>query len=154
MWLLWTGRTPYKSRSTWACELKFEEYHTYSSQCLSRSTWACELKFCLYSIFYVAYCHAPRERVSWNIQALLHYTKALSHAPRERVSWNLSLFLNLKVEKRHAPRERVSWNKLGLGICPEFKVTLHVSVWVEIEYYNPEMFPDISHAPRERVSWN
>ena len=35
---------------------------------------------------------------------------------------------------RHAPRERVSWNFLNTSFWREKCVTLHVSVWVEIEF--------------------
>ena len=75
----------------------------------------------------------------------------------------------------HAPRERVSWNKIQDVRCKALRVTLHVSVWVEIEKFghasrahwsrstwacelkcknmeNPSNTR--SHAPRERVSWN
>ena len=35
----------------------------------------------------------------------------------------------------HAPRERVSWNKIQDVRCKALRVTLHVSVWVEIGKY-------------------
>ena len=55
--------------------------------------------------------HAPRERVSWNgIDEVLRCI-GTSHAPRERVSWNFHIYL---------------WNFVK-------SVTLHVSVWVEID---------------------
>ena len=76
----------------------------------SRSTWACELK-CAYALRSVLFgCHAPRERVSWNI-----YSKG------ERKPFN-----------SHAPRERVSWNWKYHTYSFFAPVTLHVSVWVEI----------------------
>ena len=77
---------------------------------MSRSTWACELKYYV-SVHFVRHkCHAPRERVSWNINKFRIKSNSFSHAPRERVSWN------------GIPRLR------GPGLF----VTLHVSVWVEI----------------------
>ena len=79
-----------RSRSTWACELKYRIIHLLKFRLFvtlhvsvwveivwmlknrktvfsSRSTWACELKLYLYYIGKILYCHAPRERVSWNI---------------------------------------------------------------------------------------
>ena len=166
----------FKSRSTWACELKFSLYHspikllchaprervswnvtTIASQPLllvtlhvsvwvemlstrwyfrplyvtlhvsvwveirrsfhwkfhseSRSTWACELKsYGSPSYIRCIACHAPRERVSWNMGFNNLFTFSPSHAPRERVSWNEILFRLRSIKNRHAPRERVSWN--------------------------------------------
>ncbi len=101
-------------------------------------------------------CHAPRERVSWNLcneivnsscNVTLHVSvwveitfsgegsiiRVRSHAPRERVSWNGFYSLCNFLVMRHAPRERVSWNpRIGLAITNSV-VTLHVSVWVEID---------------------
>ena len=34
------------------------------------------------------------------------------------------------------------------------QVTLHVSVWVEIDYVYKNISMAMRHAPRERVSWN
>ena len=77
---------------------------------------------------------------------------------------------------RHAPRERVSWNVILSLLTKNFwKVTLHVSVWVEIWIFlrwnqfiasrstwacelkylvSCLFFLSCRHAPRERVSWN
>ena len=54
----------------------------------SRSTWACELKFM--NNYFKTYFdgHAPRERVSWNDDAKTLHETGSGHAPRERVSWN------------------------------------------------------------------
>ena len=79
----------------------------------SRSTWACELKFNCSFVKPLAKCHAPRERVSWNFS-----NNICSFAPF-----------------RHAPRERVSWNVKSILATFSSTVTLHVSVWVEIENY-------------------
>ena len=123
-----------KSRSTWACELKFFIVGNETDENGSRSTWACELK-----------CHKSHP---FNI--------CFRHAPRERVSWNsiLPMLESTATGRRHAPRERVSWNlpsKLSKQPC---KVTLHVSVWVEITNKFLKLQRCNSHAPRERVSWN
>ena len=77
---------------------------------------------------------------------------------------------------RHAPRERVSWNILCHASFFSHVVTLHVSVWVEMQnglqasrikksrstwacelkLFLSMRFSWYSrcHAPRERVSWN
>ena len=56
----------------------------------------------------------------------------ISHAPRERVSWNSIAHLLNRLQNGHAPRERVSWN-INVAIwLMIICVTLHVSVWVEI----------------------
>ena len=98
----------------------------------SRSTWACELKLFLTFPISVLDCHAPRERVSWNLPCSRQTPHQCRHAPRERVSWNLMCRADSFNAKRHAPRERVSWN-----------------IFVE-----ERKIPYECHAPRERVSWN
>ena len=109
--------------------------------------------------------------VEWNIEIF-----QLSHAPRERVSWNMFFAPIHKVSKGHAPRERVSWNSEMKYYDFNLFVTLHVSVWVEIELFfhsvirksvtlHVSVWVEIfcsflsapcqdRHAPRERVSWN
>ena len=101
--------------------------------------------------------------------------KTRCHAPRERVSWNIIKVYKQNKKKGHAPRERVSWNIVdGCRVTTE-DVTLHVSVWVEIFnassttiegvsrstwacelkcVYNDLGLSSLCHAPRERVSWN
>ena len=97
------------------------------------------------------------------------------HAPRERVSWNGSEWLRRCWTACHAPRERVSWNMKYKAVASAVKVTLHVSVWVEMVYLTlkksvllsrstwacelkwkicTQSFKTLCHAPRERVSWN
>ena len=165
---------------------------------MSRSTWACELK-CFsscctrYSVSHaprervswndrdkkpcdIGYRHAPRERVSWNILWISSGSVIFSHAPRERVSWNCRYTSAVFTNLGHAPRERVSWNSiimkylwdlfvtLHVSVWVEIdsrgqtgkvsKVTLHVSVWVEIEKLWNDAEKQKRHAPRERVSWN
>ena len=101
-----------KSRSTWACELKFNVRWNYVIISMSRSTWACELKYgCL--------CHAQ---------------SFCGHAPRERVSWNSAVEVCNSAAAGHAPRERVSWNRPWWHLWRPIRVTLHVSVWVEIHH--------------------
>ena len=143
----------------------------------SRSTWACELKFaeCVYPGW--GRSHAPRERVSWNTTAIEPLTTQVCHAPRERVSWNwqdshiriygwVTLHVSVWVEMPtaynrqtsmssrstwacelkylylaiqntdigHAPRERVSWNLCRINSRLTWLVTLHVSVWVNFRF--------------------
>ena len=76
----------------------------------SRSTWACELKWWFKEEAYGWECHAPRERVSWNTEEQLETYGGKCHAPRERVSWNMIWQSAIPFIKCHAPRERVSWN--------------------------------------------
>ena len=142
-----------KSRSTWACELKWPYRHTGECPHQSRSTWACELKFVCFLSLHGRSSHAPRERVSWNVINRGLTVADLGHAPRERVSWNAvehrrtqcwasrsTWACELKSEEErceddhsgHAPRERVSWNLKLDPTNVEYTVTLHVSVWVEI----------------------
>ena len=121
----------------------------------SRSTWACELKFVTISRTNVWAGHAPRERVSWNNdgeEVKARFVKG--HAPRERVSWNDTVGLKRGDNNGHAPRERVSWNAWYVMQIQEWQVTLHVSVWVEMNIIPLKTIPWQSHAPRERVSWN
>ncbi len=55
----------------------------------SRSTWACELKWRINQLQKTWLSHAPRERVSWNFFKSRFSVFVWSHAPRERVSWNM-----------------------------------------------------------------
>ena len=96
------------------------------------TTWACELKFCLWMVWQNIWCHAPRERVSWNFVLSLHMRY-------QDVTLHVSVWVEIKFF--HCARF-VAW------------VTLHVSVWVEISLITRLLTPWTSHAPRERVSWN
>ena len=143
------------SRSTWACELKFKDLSIWVNALMtSRSTWACELKSFYSDRETKITRHAPRERVSWNVQILFDFCHCQvtlhvsvwveivsvsivvisesGHAPRERVSWNTKCIARLTRERSHAPRERVSWNHFIVTGKPKSLVTLHVSVWVEM----------------------
>ena len=99
-------------------------------------------------------CHAPRERVSWNMLIACLLCAFIRHAPRERVSWNFCTVSKICATHRHAPRERVSWNTRHHWWTSNELVTLHVSVWVEIKSADNIGHISIGHAPRERVSWN
>ena len=78
----------YRSRSTWACELKSEDYCKGRHCKLSRSTWACELKFSMGTIRVHPSRHAPRERVSWNCW----YCK---HAVPKSVTLHVSVWVEI-----------------------------------------------------------
>ena len=142
-------------------------------------------------------CHAPRERVSWNHVYLsnagqprvtLHVSVWVEIAPNgfaavrrwSRSTWACELKSRLSFKcgstSRHAPRERVSWNNRNRIFRGGKSVTLHVSVWVEMQnglqasrikksrstwacelkLFLSMRFSWYSrcHAPRERVSWN
>ena len=101
----------------------------------SRSTWACELKWIGENRHICQGRHAPRERVSWNFPFIFLYRRAARHAPRERVSWNFFKSRFSVFVWSHAPRERVSWNVRTWKTSLAKKVTLHVSVWVEIRWF-------------------
>ena len=143
------------SRSTWACELKCKiistsvDFNGHAPR--ERVSW----NEIIYS-FYIGWNgHAPRERVSWNTLSNDILKTRTGHAPRERVSWNFSNNVCSFAPFRHAPRERVSWNDLISCVqSPVLHVTLHVSVWVEIQIRVRQVSWYSSHAPRERVSWN
>ena len=164
-----------QSRSTWACELKCNSLQFCYLIQASRSTWACELKCLCGVVMWFSACHAPRERVSWNIIYNAHKPLATSHAPRERVSWNRQL------RQRGGNREvtlHVSvWveiiSKTFLSICFESRSTWACelkcrecshdkqlqasrSTWAcELKFRRYNIWQDtLSHAPRERVSWN
>ena len=100
------------SRSTWACELKcMYQVGTLQNQ-LSRSTWACELKL------------QCRPRRLW------------THTSRSTWACELKCFEYIIIIYSfcHAPRERVSWNARYKSVPIKCWVTLHVSVWVEIQF--------------------
>ena len=118
------------------------------SAAMSRSTWACELK-CLSAVRPTAgRCHAPRERVSWNLECRL-WTQLLL------VTLHVSVWVEIIVSSlvsilfpRHAPRERVSWNSSAPGVLLWVRVTLHVSVWVEINCERSQVI-----KPTSRSTW-
>ena len=71
--------------------------------------------------------------MSWNVDWQVIIDRTKGHAPRERVSWNFNSCAVTILQWCHAPRERVSWNRVVHGWAGQRLVTLHVSVWVEIE---------------------
>ena len=79
-----------------------------------------------------AVCHAPRERVSWNVKVDFGAEEAI-----------VTLHVSVWVEIHRLPH-----------LVQNCNVTLHVSVWVEIQVYSSNRLLIFGHAPRERVSWN
>ena len=136
--------------SVWVEILNACDFHDFVP---SRSTWACELKLAPSFRWPAFFCHAPRERVSWNSD----------QRPLRRfhlVTLHVSVWVEIQTAKS-------GWLSAA--------VTLHVSVWVEIPASFVSCFNAwsrstwacelkwlvikinimiYSHAPRERVSWN
>ena len=99
----------------------------------SRSTWACELKLFMKGLWFLWRVVTLHVSVWVEINITLGRRVVLAgHAPRERVSWNQVVIHIRNLKLSHAPRERVSWNPTGVTKLTGVLVTLHVSVWVEI----------------------
>ena len=85
----------------------------YNRDVMSRSTWACELKLNIFILLICSSCHAPRERVSWNMNG----TDISVVTLRSRSTWACELKCVQKQNVTeiccHAPRERVSWNAIS-----------------------------------------
>ena len=106
-----TFSTICQSRSTWACELKCSRKHFHLQGLASRSTWACELKF----QGVVGLWDKFASRSTWACEL-----KLISHFPlviifKSRSTWACEL----------------KWPHERIGRYSQ-RVTLHVSVWVEI----------------------
>ena len=121
------------SRSTWACELKFVKICKYGWGLWSRSTWACELKFNCSFVKPLA----KLSRSTWACELKCFLVISTSCKTTSRSTWACELKCIVLVE-----------------IIPVFAVTLHVSVWVEIQCPLKLCDSIYRHAPRERVSWN
>ena len=95
------------------------------------------------------FCHAPRERVSWN-ENVVDMGKQILES---RSTWacELKLFISSIhfLLYCHAPRERVSWNPCVCNYSLILQVTLHVSVWVEISSLTPAVWV----FQRSRSTW-
>ena len=161
-----------RERVSWNCQRNLQFHQRPVT--LHVSVWVEMILITALGLFFCG--HAPRERVSWNpmnvpirdstavtlhvsvwveIAVLIEIEPLLAcHAPRERVSWNAELIHKIRKHFSHAPRERVSWNHYRNKCIHLTKVTLHVSVWVEMTNSNGKPFLFTGHAPRERVSWN
>ena len=100
-----------ESRSTWACELKFDIVDHFYTLNRSRSTWACELKY-PWLLRYVRYCQVTLHVSVW---VEICWKLCQSSKSRSRSTWACEL-------------------KLPITSTSKFTadVTLHVSVWVEI----------------------
>ena len=124
-----------RSRSTWACELK----------CLTAliilNVWVVTLHVSVWveirPFYYKYFDSFVTLHVSVWVEMHLEqqvFLYAQGHAPRERVSWN-----NYRaVARSQKRRSRSTWAcelkfRYGLRIDDVLHVTLHVSVWVEME---------------------
>ena len=124
-------------------------------QIRSRSTWACELKFPVWPLLSeYSKGHAPRERVSWNLTNLIVLSMI-------QVTLHVSVWVEILVIRTSCKTAVVTlhvsvWVEIlgGITYGKIHRVTLHVSVWVEILIAGTLSFGIASHAPRERVSWN
>ena len=141
------------SRSTWACELKYKNHvpriYPQSHAPRERVSWNFLLIWYLIPLYVTLHVSVWVEIVKTtlpvtNNQVTLHVSVwveiSLSSPPfsttASRSTWACELKCSSMVSGRfshgHAPRERVSWNAYGEGSTYPYKVTLHVSVWVEI----------------------
>ena len=145
-----------RSRSTWACELKWKLLLTFNHLVLVTlhvSVWV-EILIHLLKCSREP-CHAPRERVSWNAWNRQHHNHSVVTLHVSvwveiflsddgllvcAVTLHVSVWVEIFQRKRmgkgrqgHAPRERVSWNSGLMGAVSPLHVTLHVSVWVEMQ---------------------
>ena len=100
----------------------------------SRSTWACELKYQLCERQLPNSSHAPRERVSWNSPEAIGAIAA-------QVTLHVSVWVEIQrftgYRKGKCVTLHVSvWVEMISTVIPSQKtyVTLHVSVWVEIQH--------------------
>ena len=100
---------------------------------MSRSTWACELKYSCYLRNSYRFCHAPRERVSWNI---FYFKWCINLA----VTLHVSVWVEIEIQARTCPYVLVTlhvsvWVEISFRFYHKWrnKVTLHVSVWVEMQ---------------------
>ena len=100
----------FKSRSTWACELKLFVISPEPLTLSSRSTWACELKS-----FLAVFCKDFfGSRSTWACELKWNYLQFLHRLKWSRSTWACELkfkdgFADVTATC-HAPRERVSWN--------------------------------------------
>ena len=180
--------------SVWV-EIPWNFIVTWSAK--SRSTWACELKYFSERQKQDLFCHAPRERVSWNrkmhiknknatvtlhVSVWVEIIWSYSNDGRCKVTLHVSVWVEIKINLLVVCNVIVTlhvsvWVEIYYSqtSCLAHLVTLHVSVWVEIKIkaYKKEidgsrstwacelkfvsiLFPPTrnGHAPRERVSWN
>ena len=144
------------SRSTWACELKWEFPEQSNGNKGSRSTWACELKWFWFS--------APHKwdwsRSTWACELKCLWDDTIS--AWQLVTLHVSVWVEIETCTFGAVRLfpvtlHVSvWVEMRKSVALPYStsVTLHVSVWVEIFFEKPKRIKKSGHAPRERVSWN
>ena len=141
----------------------------------SRSTWACELKYSCYLRNSYRFCHAPRERVSWNllirsqdnvILVTLHvsvwveicWNLSSKYRKSSRSTWACELKCS-HVRSNHSTLwSRSTW-ACELKFHSDFTTNEEIrsrSTWAcELKCKGTGgVCRRNSHAPRERVSWN
>ena len=125
--------TNFKSRSTWACELKLQEpiplWNVWNVT-LHVSVWV--------EIVFTRSFHSS-EIVTLHVSVWVEIYPRKWHENGAFVTLHVSVWVEMDVL-----RWRVAYDQ----------VTLHVSVWVEIWQRGKTLKISICHAPRERVSWN
>ena len=140
-----------RERVSWNCQRNLQFHQRPVT--LHVSVWVEMILITALGLFFCG--HAPRERVSWNRESTQRIFTRMSRSTwacelkfkdlsiwvnalmTSRSTWacELKSFYSDRETKitRHAPRERVSWNVILSLLTKNFwKVTLHVSVWVEI----------------------
>ena len=122
----------FKSRSTWACELKFNGEDGHVAIATSRSTWACELKWP--AIYWCTVTITSRSTWACELKLFVISPEPLTLSSRStwacELKWNYLQFLH-----------RLKWSRSTWACELKFK----------------DGFADVTatcHAPRERVSWN
>ena len=132
--ILITSHAP-RERVSWNCkDVDFD-----AEDFKSRSTWACELKFYVLAFYQMPLCHAPRERVSWNccqnipelrLIVTLHVsvwveisslTSAVRIFQRSRSTWACELKCSIHSANLGKSESRSTWAcelKLNLPFTP------------------------------------
>ncbi len=131
--------TPYlvsRSRSTWACELKYADRTMLQGADVSRSTWACELKWCAGNKSYRG------RRVTLHVSVWVEICQISLRTARMTVTLHVSVWVEILMRKciTIVTGSRSTWAcELKLqSVSPHPAmppVTLHVSVWVEIPQF-------------------
>ena len=123
-----------QSRSTWACELKLYTVEIDPETIGSRSTWACELKSALFTASHIALQVTLHVSVWVEIFSLqIHSycrTSRSTWACELKSRWSASATASMESRSTWACELKWTWShRLCYAVC----VTLHVSVWVEID---------------------
>ena len=125
---LFTGHAP-RERVSWNnyCKIIVAVF------CSSRSTWACELKSAI--LFITILVSNVTLHMSVWVEITFIFQMRVNLASRSTWACELKYLVSCLffLSCRHAPRERVSWNNRNRIFRGGKSVTLHVSVWVEMQ---------------------